>query len=191
MIDICQQLACGMEHMADRRLIHMDLAARNCLVGSHNRVKVADFGMTRPCCRDDQHPIGPYCQLKTPIKMAVKWGSPEAVQNLLFSEKSDIWAAGVTMWEVLSYGKMPWSHDNNVSTLRKISQGKRMDMPKKANPAMWKCILSMWTGNPEKRPVEIPLSNRTSAREHWWGAPTPHPFISGLSGRHYTTFYLC
>jgi serine/threonine protein kinase len=97
--DIFAQLANGGAHMASRGLIHMDLAARNVLVGPGNRCKLADFGMTRPFGRD-----GDFVQLRIPIKMAVKWGAPEAVHNLHFSEKTDVWSMGVTYWEVLSYG---------------------------------------------------------------------------------------
>lgn len=34
--------------------------------------------------------------------------SPEALKNNQYSEKSDIWAIGVTAFELL-YGKVPWS----------------------------------------------------------------------------------
>lgn len=36
-----------MAHLTAQRLVHMDLAARNCLLAHCNVVKVADFGLTR------------------------------------------------------------------------------------------------------------------------------------------------
>jgi serine/threonine protein kinase len=33
--------------------------------------------------------------------------SPEAIGKNVYSEKSDVWAFGVTVWEILSKGKQP------------------------------------------------------------------------------------
>ncbi len=44
---IGQQLAEGLAFMAAKRYIHMDIAARNCLIGDNNNVKVADFGLVK------------------------------------------------------------------------------------------------------------------------------------------------
>ncbi len=46
-LHIMHQLSSGCAHMAAKRFVHMDLAARNCLVGSGLSVKVADFGLVR------------------------------------------------------------------------------------------------------------------------------------------------
>ena len=43
----CQQIANGMDFLAEKRVIHGDLAARNVLVFPDFRVKVTDFGMSR------------------------------------------------------------------------------------------------------------------------------------------------
>lgn len=45
-LKILGDIAGGMAYMASQRLVHIDLAARNCLLGRDNVVKVADFGMT-------------------------------------------------------------------------------------------------------------------------------------------------
>jgi serine/threonine protein kinase len=45
-IYVSKQLASGCAWIAKCGLIHMDLAARNVLIGDGNRCKVADFGMT-------------------------------------------------------------------------------------------------------------------------------------------------
>ena len=41
-----KQLASGLGFLASKKYVHMDMAARNCLVGTGNVIKVADFGLT-------------------------------------------------------------------------------------------------------------------------------------------------
>ena len=42
------QIACGMEYMCSQRLVHRDLATRNCLVDENLIIKISDFGMAMP-----------------------------------------------------------------------------------------------------------------------------------------------
>eukprot|EP00730_Choanoeca_flexa_P005057 TRINITY_DN11867_c1_g1_i10.p1 TRINITY_DN11867_c1_g1~~TRINITY_DN11867_c1_g1_i10.p1 ORF type:complete len:111 (+),score=22.78 TRINITY_DN11867_c1_g1_i10:227-559(+) len=69
-----------------QRMVHMDLAARNALVGEGNIIKVADFGLTRPYEEGKNH-----MYLREPMKLALKWISIEGMDKKLFSEKSDVW----------------------------------------------------------------------------------------------------
>ena len=47
-LDIAHQGASGCGYINSLRLAHMDIAARNMLFGENNRIKLADFGLTRP-----------------------------------------------------------------------------------------------------------------------------------------------
>ncbi|VDP85308.1 unnamed protein product [Echinostoma caproni] len=38
----------------------------------------------------------------------VKWTAPEAVRKRLFSNKSDVWSFGILLWEIYSYGRIPY-----------------------------------------------------------------------------------
>ena len=41
------QICNGMLYLETQKFIHRDIAARNCLVGSNNVIKVGDFGLAR------------------------------------------------------------------------------------------------------------------------------------------------
>jgi hypothetical protein len=97
MINFMRQLSSGLAHISARRLVHMDVAARNTLLGHRNVVKVGDFGMSRPMCKE-----GPYLVVKEKVPLALKWMSVEAMDTKFFSEASDCWSFGVTMWEILT-----------------------------------------------------------------------------------------
>lgn len=42
-----------------------------------------------------------------------KWSAPEIWQYNRFTSKSDIWAYGITLWEIFSGGKQPYPGWNN------------------------------------------------------------------------------
>lgn len=42
------------------------------------------------------------------MKLPIAWCAPECINVLRFTSASDVYAYGVTLWEMFSYGKMPW-----------------------------------------------------------------------------------
>ena len=47
LVQICIDIAKGLQYLASHRLIHRDVATRNCLVADDLTIKIADFGMSR------------------------------------------------------------------------------------------------------------------------------------------------
>ena len=62
-------------------------AARNCLVGKRNVVKVGDFGLARHVA-DDEYTAS------EGTKFPIKWAAPEVISHARFSSKSDVWSYG-------------------------------------------------------------------------------------------------
>jgi serine/threonine protein kinase len=158
MLNIALQLAAGCDHLATRRLVHMDLAARNVLVGDNSLVKIADFGLTRPFDQGKE-----LIQLAEPIRIAIKWSAPESITQLKFSAASDCWSLGVTIWEVFAYGTMPWKGVTNVGVLQLIAKKKRMDKPKTCHSSAWSIIESCWHILPGKRPTFRAIKDQLKA----------------------------
>mmetsp|Transcript_1227 Transcript_1227/g.4116 ORF Transcript_1227/g.4116 Transcript_1227/m.4116 type:complete len:998 (-) Transcript_1227:83-3076(-) len=142
----CRQLSSGCEHIAKSRIIHMDLAARNVLLGEGNMVKIADFGMSEL--------MDPGKNTKTfvdPIRCAIKWTAMEAMMENRFSEASDVWSIGIVFWEILMRGAMPYPGVNNVDMLYYLIGGDRIQQPSNCPEPLWDVMLKCWEEKPEDR----------------------------------------
>ena len=91
-------------------LIHRDLATRNVLVFAFDkdnpaatRVKITDFGLAV----DRLYQTHAYGAQNEDVPF--RWMPPEALKKRRFSEKSDVWAYGVTAWELLTDGEVPFA----------------------------------------------------------------------------------
>ena len=107
-----------MKYIASKHMIHMDLAARNVLLGEQNRVKIADFGLTR-----DLPPAKNYYRLMQTLKLPIKWMAIESMKDKIFTVKTDVWGFGIMVWEILSYGEIPYGDVKNIDVEKLVTQG--------------------------------------------------------------------
>lgn len=77
--------------------------------------KVADFGWARKPGALKASYTAPEGDLP---RVSTRWLAIESMEKRIFSEKSDVWSAGVTMWECYSYAETPYSE---VSTPLRIA----------------------------------------------------------------------
>jgi serine/threonine protein kinase len=75
------QIAAGMCHVAALKVVHRDLALRNCLLGLNNVVKVADFGLGRAMAACDGG-RDLYLQQDTAAALPLRWMAIEASEAL-------------------------------------------------------------------------------------------------------------
>ncbi|XP_017263147.1 tyrosine-protein kinase ABL1 isoform X3 [Kryptolebias marmoratus] len=140
------QISSAMEYLEKKNFIHRDLAARNCLVGENHLVKVADFGLSRLMTGDTY-------TAHAGAKFPIKWTAPESLAYNTFSIKSDVWAFGVLLWEIATYGMSPYPGIDLSQVYELLQRDYRMERPEGCPEKVYELMTACWRWNPAERPT--------------------------------------
>ncbi|XP_035685390.1 fibroblast growth factor receptor homolog 1-like [Branchiostoma floridae] len=145
MVEVC----CGLEHLASRRLVHRDIAARNILICGKGTAKIADFGLAR-----DMYAVGYHRQDGGKDLLPLKWMAPEGLKNeARFTHKSDVWSFGVLLWEVAQLGRTPYPGMEGADRLYDALQNHfRLPRPQLCTDERYQLMLQCWKFNEKTRP---------------------------------------
>ncbi|XP_012173270.2 vascular endothelial growth factor receptor 3 isoform X2 [Bombus terrestris] len=141
------EIAMGMEHLEAKGITHRDLAARNILLSADFTAKISDFGLSRNSAYVIKN-----IEKKT-RHLPIRWMSPEALHNLAFSSKSDVWSYGVVLWEISTLGAFPYANVQDDRLFRYIvHENGRLEQPDNVPSNIYKLMHSCWATECENRP---------------------------------------
>ncbi len=108
-VEIAVQVADALEHAHANGLVHRDVKPGNILLSDDGRVLVADFGIAKAAEEGaDLTEVGQ-------VVGTAKYLSPEQVEGSPLDARSDVYALGVVLYEMLC-GRAPFSGDNATTT---------------------------------------------------------------------------
>lgn len=139
------QISTALSYLESKKFVHRDIAARNCLVSSHNCVKLADFGLSR-WIEDRSY----YEASKG--KLPIKWMAPESINFRRFTSQSDVWMFATCIWEILMLGVKPFAGIKNSDVIDRIENGERLPLPPDCPPRLYSLMSQCWSYVPSKRP---------------------------------------
>ena len=154
LLRIAEQISVGMTYLTSERFVHKDLALRNCCICQDGVVKITYFG------------LGPglypeaYCRIDK-ADLPIRWMPPEAVTSKHFTSMSDVWSFGVTVWEIFTYGDLPfanWSNEELLDLL--VHRGERLKKPTGCSDYIFDMLLSCWTTEVHSRPSFLEIHER-------------------------------
>ena len=127
-LDICSQVAAGLEAAHDAGFVHRDLKPANAMISASGAAKVLDFGLARidPTITSSSSAAeAPTLGLSGTgtkpgtILGTVRYMSPEQARGEPADRRSDLWALGVVIYECLT-GVNPFARESAAETLSVI-----------------------------------------------------------------------
>src|SRR3989338_5707931 len=154
LVYVVMQVCQGLEYMHSRKdpqgkslgIVHRDISPQNVIVSHSSDVKIIDFGVAKAFDRESYTESGV-------LKGKFAYMSPEQVDGSDLDNRSDIFSAGIILWEMLT-GKRLFKQRTNQMTIKAIRKAKvpklrniRSDIPKDLE----KIILQALHKNRKKR----------------------------------------
>lgn len=145
--NILIDMAVALEHLHDNRVMHLDFKPENVIMTRNGNVQLVDFDLCQPI---PEQPKKFGRNPGTPQYMA-----PEQLRRLPFDHRVDIFAYGVTAYELLTHQK-PFPGDTPDEVLsNQADRSGAFAQPRELNPdippALEKIILKCIENDPDKR----------------------------------------
>lgn len=146
---ILKGITAGMMHLEAEKIVHRDLAARNVLLTADKEAVISDFGMSRS--------LGNESAKKTRSDTGpLKWMAPESTSKQEYSSKSDVWAWGITIWELLSRLE-PYPDMDSVQAVLAVKDGLRPTIPQGTREGLATLLKQCWSLSPQERPTFVQI----------------------------------
>ena len=119
-LDYFTQICLAIRHIHKKKIIHRDLKSGNIFLMKNGFVKLGDFGIAKGFQKTMDKAK---TMVGTPYYL-----SPEILENKPYDSKSDIWALGVLLYEMMTF-KMPFNANSLPMLSVKIMRGNYIPPP--------------------------------------------------------------
>src|SRR3954452_8779554 len=123
-------------------IVHRDVSPQNVLVGFEGEVKLIDFGIAKAESRLSRTQSGI-------LKGKFSYMSPEQVKGHELDGRSDVYACGILLWELVN-GEKLFTGDSDVAVLEKAGRG-LVAPPRTCPPELCRVILKALAADPAQR----------------------------------------
>ncbi|KAJ7989722.1 hypothetical protein DPEC_G00307470 [Dallia pectoralis] len=115
------EIAAGVSHLHKHNFLHSDLALRNCYLTADLTVKVGDYDIGPYRYKED------YIITEDDVSAPLRWMAPELVGErhrgvitLDQTKPGNVWALGVTLWELFENSAQPYPHLSDREVLNHV-----------------------------------------------------------------------
>ena len=95
------------------------------------------------------------------IHLPIRWMSPDTITSANFSTASDVWAFGVVVWELFSYGDLPFKDMSNEEVISYVVlEFGKLTKPVCCSNEIFQIAKSCWAIEAQVRPNFASLHNQ-------------------------------
>lgn len=138
------QILVALEHVHSRNIMHRDLKTQNIMLCKKKKVvKIGDFGISKVLSSkitSAKTVVGTPCYI-----------SPEICEGKIYRKKSDIWALGCILYELVTLRKA-FEADNLPALVNKIMQANVKPIDQQYSKGLEQLLKTMLQLNPDDRP---------------------------------------
>ncbi|XP_013095073.2 serine/threonine-protein kinase Nek9-like isoform X2 [Biomphalaria glabrata] len=137
------QMSSALAYIHQYGIIHRDIKTLNIFLTKVGLVKLGDFGISRF--------LEPTNQMADTVVGTPYYMSPELMQGERYNNKSDIWALGCVLYEMLTLSRT-FQASNPLKLAKEVVKGEILAVSKTYSDDIRSLVDSMLNKNPEDRP---------------------------------------
>lgn len=139
------QIADGMAYLESKCVVHGNLGTRNVLLCTPLTVKISDCGLSNLIAGSNENKS---------VQTRVTWMASECIESNIFTTKSDVYAFGMTIWELLTLASLPNQYIKDEDIVVKMESGcMEFDQPEGCSFALYVTLQLCGSSVPCVRPT--------------------------------------
>ena len=144
LINIGAQVAAGMAFLENNSYVHGNLAAKNVFITEHLICRIGGLGIINALSKESREEF---------IRSNTKWSAPEVLNMSPITTKSDVWSFGILLYEVVTYGHVPYPGMSDNQVREKLQANYRMLCPMGCPEQLYKIMMKCWNKYADDRPT--------------------------------------
>ncbi len=94
-----------------------------------------------------------------------KWAAPEVLRNAVFTPQSEVYSFGVLLWELWTFGQVPYVGLNNTEAAEEVVKGVKLKLPMEIPQFVRNMLQKCWDADPYSRPTFYQLRSQFTQLE--------------------------